>query len=99
MMQVTGKVNYRSKGSEQVRRDGVCNEGRGWTRVEADGSSILIRGKAQHTGTAAGRLAELSGRWIYRFPSYCFYFLNDERNKAITLRLRVVAGHLGGSVG
>ena len=56
-----------------------------------DGSSILIGGKAQHTGTAAGRLAELFGRWMDRFSSYCYYFLSDERNKVIRLSIRQVA--------
>lgn len=70
-------------GAKLLNRDGVFYDGRGWTRTEADGSSILIRGKAQHTATAAVRLAELFGRRMCRFSSYCFYLLSDERNKVI----------------
>lgn len=48
----------RSKLFEQVRRDGVHYKRR-WTRIEADSSSILVKGKAQHTAADARRLVVL----------------------------------------
>lgn len=62
---------------------------REWTRIEADGLSMLVKGKAQHTATDAARVVELLGGCTGSLPLDFIFQMKKAARPSV--RMRVVA--------